>query len=338
MKQYNFSFSGQTEPKQDEEEIHNNIFVKMILKHNLTTFIEYFIDDKIDEVDQINSNNICTINDEATFLLISTGNSAHSICEIISFINYYKNISPNKVIVISEYVLEILPLLFDLIKLFINNDKLIILKKNTIYKFNTLVTYRNIHFNYITNWPNINFSKNNDILRFNNLENIKHHFSINTLFLFDKIKEIYETYKNDFQLYENIMLIKTSNDLNASSTYRSILYPNENVMDILNKNNIKFLSIPYFKNIFHFICLLYHAKNIIFSYGGPCCTNRYFCNPNANVIVLANSHYKQEYDHSQNYWHLRYSHLCPVKSQSFLLDFENNLNENNINEIINLLV
>ena len=172
MKQYNFSFSGQTEPKQDEEEIHNNIFVKMILKHNLTTFIEYFIDDKIDEVDQINSNNICTINDEATFLLISTGNSAHSICEIISFINYYKNISPNKVIVISEYVLEILPLLFDLIKLFINNDKLIILKKNTIYKFNTLVTYRNIHFNYITNWPNINFSKNNDILRFNNLENI----------------------------------------------------------------------------------------------------------------------------------------------------------------------
>lgn len=30
--------------------------------------------------------------------------------------------------------------------------------------------------------------------------------------------------------------------------------------------------------------LIYHAKNIIVSYGGPC-TNRYFCNPNSTVIV-----------------------------------------------------
>ena len=40
---------------------------------------------------------------------------------------------------------------------------------------------------------------------------------------------------------------------------------------------------------------------------------------------------------NQMYWHVRHSHLYPVKKQHFLLDFDNNINENNINNILQLL-
>ena len=160
--------------------------------------------------------------------------------------------------------------------------------------------------------------------------------------LWDKVKEIYETYKNKFELFDNVMLIKTKDNKNVMSAHRSMDVVDENIHNILNKNNIKFLTISYFKNVQHMICVLHHAKNAIFSYGGPCCTNRYFCNPNANVIVLAHTHYKDEYDFNNTpekklYWHIRTSHLHPVKSLSFLLDFENNINENNVNDILQLI-
>lgn len=70
------------------------------------------------------------------------------------------------------------------------------------------------------------------------------------------------------------------------------------------------------------------------------CTNRFFCNPNANIIVLGNLHYKYEYDYNnetKNYWHIRHAMLSPVKSQHFLLDFENYLSIENINKVISLL-
>jgi hypothetical protein len=340
MKRYSFCFSGQSEPKQGEEDIYIDVFVKMTCVVSTVKFLLYYIDNQIDNEDTVNTNNICVITEDATFLLISTNNSAHSISEIISFINYYKNNNSNNIVVISDYVLNFLPLLYDLIKLFIDNDKIIVLNNNTIYKFNKLITYRNYHFNYIKDWGAVKFSKNDNIIKFEDINYIKYNFSLDTLFLFDKIEEIYKKHKNDFELFENIMLIKTTNDINSATLERSILYPNKNIMDIINQNNIQFLSISYFKNIIHFICILYHAKNVIFSYGGPCCTNRYFCNPQANVIVLGNLHYKHEYEFnndSQNYWHIRHSHLCPVKMQYFLLHFENELNENNINKILQFI-
>jgi hypothetical protein len=333
MGYYKFKFSPAFQLLDGEEEKHNDIWCKINLHIDGIKFITYYIDKNI----HVKPGDIL-IEQPTTILLISTGNSAHSICEIISFLNYYKNTNCTNIIAISEYVLELLPLLYDLIKLFIANDKILLLHKNINYKFNTLTTYRNYHFNYTKCWDKIGFSKNNNILTFNNIEYILHEFLVDTLFLFDKVKEIYDTYKHEFELFDNIMLIKTSNDKLSSSISRAMDVPNENIINILQQRNIKFLSIPYFKSIKHFICVLYHAKNAIFSYGGPCCTNRFFCNPKANVIVLAHLHYKHEYSDGKDGWHhIRHSHVYPVNSQSFLLDFDNNINEQNVNDILSLM-
>jgi hypothetical protein len=344
MKEYKFQFDvvrdgGLTVAPDGEENIHTDVFVKISQRGIL--FVNH-IDEELDKEDEEHKNDICYINDATTFLLISTINSAHSMCEIISFINYYKNTDCKNKIVVSEYFVEVLALLFDLVKLFIDEDKIIILNKKTIYKFNTLITHRNHHFLRTLNWHKVEFTKNNNILQFNDIEYIPYIFSLNTLFLFDKVKEIYETHKNEFELFDNIMLVKTKDNKNTTSSHRGMDVVDENIHNILKKNNIKFLTIPYFKNVRHMICVLYHSKNAIFSYGGPCCTNRFFCNPKANVIVLAHTHYRYEYEtnntqEKQDYSHVRKSHLHPVKSLSFLLDFENNINENNVNDILQLI-
>ena len=159
--------------------------------------------------------------------------------------------------------------------------------------------------------------------------------------LFLKAAEIYNNYKYKYNLNDSIMLVKTSREKYSVSLHRSIEYPNNDVLKIINDNNIKFVEISQFKDIYEYICTLYHAKNIIFSYGGPMCTNRFFCSPNANIIVLGNLHYRSEYEYeneSKIYWHLRHSMLTPVKSQHFLLDFENYFTVENIKKVISLLV
>jgi capsular polysaccharide biosynthesis protein len=138
------------------------------------------------------------------------------------------------------------------------------------------------------------------------------------------------------------MLIKTSSDKYVFSANRCMNKLDDTIIEEFNKNNIKILSINDFKNIYEYICVFYHAKNIIVSYGGVACTNRFFCNKNANIILIANLHYKYEYEYeydntNQLYWHLRHSHIFPAKKQTVLLEFENNINNNNINDIINLL-
>ena len=137
------------------------------------------------------------------------------------------------------------------------------------------------------------------------------------------------------------MLVKTNEDKYVFTRNRCIDKMNENVINIINNKNIKIISINNFKDIYEYICVFYHAKNIIVSYGGVACTNRFFCNPNSNIILIANLHYKYEYDYdnlSENYWHLRQSHLFPAKTQKVLLDFDNYIDENNIYKIFNLLV
>lgn len=334
MKSYAFNFDCKPFPALLEENVHKDTYVNVSFVYDIITHFIYYIDSTCNM-----NKEIIQINEPTTFLLISCGNPAHSISEIISFINYYKKTECNSVC-ISEYVPKYLPLLFQFILLFIPKEKIIILYEKNVYRFTHLITHRNHHFNAYRNWSNIDFIKKDKLLEFNNIQYIKNTLQDDTLFLFDKVEEIYRHYKHKFQLYDNIMLIKTKRDKLSSSFHRAMELVPEPIQKKLIDNNIKYLNINEIKNIIEYICLFYHAKNIIVSYGGPCCTNRFFCNPHANVIVLAHLHYRYEYEYeneNQQYWHVRHSHLCPVKRQIFLLDFDNGIHENNVDIILSHL-
>jgi hypothetical protein len=336
MKEYIFNRNGDPKlPSWCEENIYSNIFVKINL---VNLFNTYAIDDNVDDnVDK--QLPIININEKVILFLIASTNSAHSISEIIDFINFQKKYE-NLKICISENILITLPFLYQLIKIFIPEEKFIILKNLHLYKIDTLITYRNAHFNYLNNWASIPFQKNDNIIYFDDLNNIKENFCVNSIPFLNKIEEIYNNYKNNYTLYDNIMLVKTNQDKYVFSKDRCMDKISDNVINLINNKNIKILSINDFKDIYEYICVFYHAKNIIVSYGGVACTNRFFCNPNSNVILIANLHYKPEYEYensNQMYWHLRHSHIYPAKTQEVLLDFENFVDETNVNKIFNLL-
>ena len=280
---------------------------------------------------------------ELVIMVLSTINIAHSLGEFTSFLEYYVLNKMCLHIGISRFVLDKMPYLYGLIQLFIPSDKIVILDNNKSYNCSKLIMRRNHHFVYLNNWDTIPFDTDSDYtsLKFVKLQYVKDLFSVNCDRLFSKITEIYENYKHLYTLSDSIMIVKTSHEKHSVSLNRSIEYPNDDVLKIISENNIKFLEISQFENIYEYICTIYHAKNLIFSYGGPMCTNRFFLSPNANVIVLANSHYKFEYDYnneSKNYWHLRHAMLAPVNSQHFLLDFENYFTTENIKKIMSLLI
>ena len=334
MKRYVFNYNGDPNlPQYKEENIYFNNYIRIECNNSLN---QYYIDDIPD-----NDFTVIERNEKIILLLISTTNSAHSLSEIIDFINYYKKESNcNNMVGISEFVASKLPFLFGLIKIFIPENRIIILNSSNIYKFSTVITYRNNHFNYLNNWGDIQFIKENNTIYFNNLENVRNNFVSDTSFLFEKIEQIYNEHKHNYNLYDNIMLIKTSNDKYVFSKDRCMERIDDNIKEILNNNNIKVISVNDFKDIYEYICVFYHAKNIITSYGGVACTNRFFCNPNSNVILIGNLHYKYEYDYeneNQMYWHLRHSHIFVSKKQKVLLDFENRIDSNNINMILSLL-
>ncbi len=83
------------------------------------------------------------------------------------------------------------------------------------------------------------------------------------------------------------------------------------------------------------MCFFFHTKNIIVSYGSTACTNRFFCNKNATVILLANEHYKNQYEPNDNLHIISHLFFCDI--QHVILNFDNEINENNIHSIFNLI-
>lgn len=269
-------------------------------------------------------------------LVLSTTNMAHSICEFISFLKYYKNLS-RIVVGINSIVVNKMPYLYQFIQIFIPTDNILVLQNNSIYSFQSLTMRRNDHFIYTTNWSDCIFKRDGNKMIFEHLESIRNTFSINCTYIFDTIKNIYDTHKHKYSLNDSIMIIKTTKERFTVSPGRAILYPDTNTLEALNARGIKIIEISDFIDIYEYICTIYHAKQLIFSYGGPMCINRFFCNPEANIIVLANMHYRPEYEYeneSQAYWHLRTAMLSPVHRQIFLLDFPNELTISSLDSIV----
>jgi hypothetical protein len=289
---------------------------------------------------------IIKIPEDIVLCLISTNNSAHSLSELISFINFYKKYETNKIGLYSDFVKK-LPFLYQLLKIFIPEDKIILLKPGYSYKFDKIITHRNQHFNGLKICGLIKFEIVDNIIHYNYLEDVPENFLINgTNEFLNTMKDIYNNHKHKYILFDNIMLVKTSKDKdenkNISSPNRCMNKIDDKTVDILNNHNIKILSLDDFSDIYEYICVFYNAKNIIVSYGGSACTNRFFCNPDANIILIANLHYKDEYDlyntdTSKKYWHIAFSHIYPAKKQTVLLDFENYIDESNVYKILNYL-
>jgi len=326
--EYNF-YNTPDGPIIGEESVFINKLIEISLTFNRLSYIISSNDDNL------NNNNI---NDTIIMIVISLINPEHALSEFLSFLEYYKKNKYEKYNVgISQFIVDRIPYFLELIELFIKKEKIIIIQSNTLYNCNKIIMRRNHHFIHTNRSDTYKCHTNNLQLQFDNNSNINNFFSLNCNQLLFKIKEIYTKYKDNYTLYDTIMFIKTDQETHELELQHSIKYPHENIIKILLQNNIKIINSKSFKDINEYICVLYHAKKVILSYGKYTSFNKYFCNPDAEVIVLANLHYKSQYNCTQQkYWHIKFAMLAPVRIQHFLLDFENELTIENINRFINI--
>ena len=277
--------------------------------------------------------------DEPVFILaLSTTNSAHSISELLSFIDFYNRIGCSLRIGVNSFIVEKLPFLYQLLQTFISQDKILLLDSLNKHAFKRAWIRLNVHLNFVNAFQDIPYTEDGKVLRFENLQPMAKMFLEDPSAVMAKAAELHAKWSATHDLPEKVMLLKTSEDKVVTTPGRAMEISPALKQRFID-SGIAVVSIGDFSCIEEYVATLYGAKVFITSYGGPACTNRFFCNPNARVILLANLHYQWEYEYPSAggaYWHIRHSHLFPVAEQLVLLDHNNEMAEADYHRILEL--
>jgi len=265
--------------------------------------------------------------DGTTLLFCTVGpNPGHFLSEVISFAEFYANIGCPVRVAIPQTIEERLPLMYQILKGLCPGIRIIPLVDSTSYGFERLVTRRNRWFTFLKTWQDITYTQTNNILRFANLQSILTSHSEPL----ERIQNYAAIISADNCHVVNgpkkIFVVKTSVDANLISRNRG-LFIDSKARSLAENNDFKFISVTGFKDHVEYLCTLRAATHVIFSYGAVTCSNRFFLNPDAVIVLLANKSYSGEYTIGDTHWHIRHSHLCPVRSQSVILDFPDIVDE-----------
>jgi hypothetical protein len=260
------------------------------------------------------------------FLYFNQTNVAHSLCQFI--ISYYEIITRDKnpKLYVSQCILK-LPLIHKLIQLLFNIDTFHTIMEDTLYHCENIFipTYIWFYGDYVDYHE---YDVPNNVRIFKPLERddsqYKHHISMFNA----AIDEIYHNNFTRYKTYDNIYIIKSQLCSDSTTPQRGMSL-SHNVLDILNEHNYHMILPHKITDIIEFIVLLKSAKNIITSYGGAQCINRFFFT-NGNIKVICNKSYKEEY---KLVWHNVY---CIYKSITTLLfmDINDDISVSEIKKII----
>jgi hypothetical protein len=330
-KVFSFNFNGAETPKMGELSLIQNTVFRVTRQSNVILYM--FADEQ-----KADDKGFCDIVEEPVlFLMLSTVNSAHSICELISFLKFEADFNPKLKIAVNSIIVEHLPFLYKLLLLFLGVERIIIIYSDRNYFIREAWLRRETHFNYVINWTEVDFIQMNDVLTFNNLSS-KLRFVDDPEFLFDKVKIVYEQNRSNFELFDRVMLIKTADDKLTTTPSRAMNL-SQALRLKLESAKIKVVSVDSFKSIEEYICTLYHATTFVTSYGGAACTNRFFLRPSCDVLLLANRKYEWEYhmvSPGGEFWHIRHSHLFPVERQRIILDQPDVLTDQCVDRILSM--
>lgn len=330
-----FGFNYTSAPKPMLGEI-NLVRDAVIAFEKTDHFIHYLV---ADEGIDLSTDIVRPIEHPILILALSTSNSAHSLSELISFLNFYVENNLDIKIGVNSFIVEDLPFIFQLFELFLPADRVVLLNARYKYRVGEVLFRRNNHFNYLKIWNNIPYSKVDNCLTFQDMQYTRHDYLDDPSLIMEMCEKIYKAASAKYPLYERVMLAKVRNPDESMTTPDRAMTFDASAKAQLEMAGIKFLQIQEFANIQHYLATLYGAKVFVTSYGGAACTNRFFLNPNASVVLLGNNQYKWEYEYPSDdgeYCHLRRSHLFPVKRQTVLLYHNDIATEADINRIIRL--
>jgi hypothetical protein len=254
--------------------------------------------------------------DDGFFLYFNLHNVAHSIGQFIVSMYEYKQ----QKLYVSKCI-QSMPFLEKLLYLYV--DSFTLIEEETLYKCENMYipTYCWFYYGYINHiYDSIHHTRIFYPIS-NNNPSEKQFYSF--------IDSIYEKYHMNYKKLDNICILKSQLSTDSTTPFRSMFLSKE-VLNLLKKHNYILLFPHEIKDIIEYICILKSAKSVITSYGGAQCTNRFFFT-NANVKVICNQHYEDEYKDAYH------NSICVGKSLStiFYLDIKNNITLEEMTHILN---
>ena len=313
----------------------NQIRQRYVATTNVHRSICYMISDQNASV---NVASCSKLSEPLIILALSTTNSAHSVSELISFINFYSSNNLDINVGISSVVREKMPFVFQLFGLFVPPERIVVLDAGHKYYVEEAWFRRNTHINYLTTWNRIPFKREGNILEFSNLQETARDYCDDPELVMRKCNRIHAAFKERFSQHSHIMLAKLSTD-GAMTTPGRAMELGSKARTAIEAAGIRLVAVRDFSSIEQYIATLYGAKTFITSYGGPACTNRFFLNPEADVLLLGNLAYRYEYAYPSDageYSHLRKSHLFPVRRQTVVLDHNDVIDDADVRRIVEL--
>jgi hypothetical protein len=270
--------------------------------------------------------------EEGFLFYFTCTNVAHSICQFIINLYEYSKLE-NKTKIFFSATIKEMPFLYKLAKLLLKDTNVEnIIQENVIYNFKKLYIPTYIWFTDIINLEPLKDIINNvRIYTCNNNFYESYGENKNAFIYFDiLIDKIYEQVKDNYTKYDNICLIKSNLCTDSTTPDRAIIV-NEKINDYIKNQNYILLFPHKINDIIEFIVQLKSAKEIITSYGGANCVNRFFFNKNATVKVICNMSYYDEYKYI---WHNCVS-IYSVKKYIFFLDIQDKITLESLEKIIN---
>lgn len=279
-----------------------------------------------------------TIDDLLMVVAISTSNAGHAMSEIMSFVNFARDLPPGFKFGISQAFVDKLPLISQFFQRLYDADRVVVLRAGQSYCLRRAWIRRENHFNASCNWINLDYTTKDNILYFHDLhKRIK--FDDDPASIYALVRHIYNECRDRYILHDRIMLLKTADSRNLTTPSRALVL-DESYRAAIQNAGFHLVSVERFESVEEYICTLYHARQIVFSYGSTTCTNRFFVSPTCDVIVLANQAYQFEYEYPVStgaHWHVRHSHLLPVRRQRVIIGHNNVFSEADVSNLLGLI-
>jgi hypothetical protein len=322
---YPFNYNGAAHPPLREV---NDISDTLLSLGSVEHFLTYHFRPSSPDHDRAAAE---TIDDPLMVVAISTSNAGHAMSEIMSFVNFARDLPSGVKFGVSQAFVDKLPLIAQFFQRLYDADRVVVLRADQTYRLQHAWIRRENHFNASCNWMDLDYTINDNVLSFENLhERIK----------FDDDPAPVHSLVRRYPLHDRVMLLKTADSRNLTTPGRALIL-DESYRTAIQNSGFHLVSVEQFESVEEYICTLYHARQIVFSYGSTTCTNRFFVNPTCDVIVLANQAYQFEYDYPVStgaHWHVRHSHLLPVRRQRVVIGHNNVFSEADVINLLGLVV
>ena len=272
-------------------------------------------------------------------------NAGHTLIDLLNQLIYYNNNHYTCKIIIQNELINMSKYIYTVISLFVNIDNLIIIDSSKIYNFENL--FYNPTSCYVNTNKNVKLLKDvNNELHISALQNTSYinygdyfynipHSRFDELLINNIKNKLPQSF--EFEIYDNICLIKNSNNILNSFNHINISYSIERSFDdtyiqYFTKNNYKVIN-PSDYNVIELYILLNNAKNIVTSWGCNSYINKMIIdNKNINYFLLIH----KGYTHELPYLSLL-DMIPPCKNVVIVFELNSNLDELNYNVLNNAM-